>query len=143
MGWFAGCLALLSLLLTHGASSTTTLFISRTFVSFAFVMAFVYTPEVYPTVMRSSALGMANIFSRLGGFTAPFISGPLLDSVGVDNSVMVLSALFATGSAAGVLLPKDTKGTVLSETINDLDDEKDDLKETSVKIKSKLSNPKS
>jgi putative MFS transporter len=43
------------------------------FINISLGIVTVYTSEVYPTHLRSGALGFGNAFTRLGGITAPFI----------------------------------------------------------------------
>jgi putative MFS transporter len=43
------------------------------FINISLGLVSVYTSEVYPTHLRSGALGIGNAFTRLGGMTAPFI----------------------------------------------------------------------
>lgn len=51
------------------------LFISRMFIVCSFTVIFIYTPEAYPTTIRSYAFGVNTSFSRLGGLMSPFIVG--------------------------------------------------------------------
>jgi hypothetical protein len=48
--------------------------LSKAFINIAFSVLYVYTSEVYPTYMRVTGLGTCNFFSRLGGFTTPFLN---------------------------------------------------------------------
>jgi sugar phosphate permease len=43
------------------------------FINISLGLVSVYTSEVYPTRLRSEALGIGNAFTRIGGITAPFI----------------------------------------------------------------------
>jgi len=52
--------------------------IAKALINTAFNVLYVYTSEAYPTYMRSTALGTCNFFSRIGGFTTPFINQKLL-----------------------------------------------------------------
>ena len=37
----------------------------------AFMIAFIYTAEMYPTTIRGTAVGWSSMFGRIGGFLAP------------------------------------------------------------------------
>jgi MFS transporter, putative metabolite:H+ symporter len=57
------------------------LFFTRSFTYASFIALFIYTPEIYPTKIRSFAFGLYNAFSRLGGLVAPFIAIDLMEKV--------------------------------------------------------------
>lgn len=52
--------------------------LAKSFINVSYNVFFIYTSESYPTYMRSTALGMCNFFTRLGGFTTPFINETLM-----------------------------------------------------------------
>ena len=41
-------------------------------VATGFAVMYAYTAELYPTVLRNTALGTCSTFSRLGSITAPY-----------------------------------------------------------------------
>ncbi|KAK3097599.1 hypothetical protein FSP39_011292 [Pinctada imbricata] len=47
--------------------------IGKLFISAAFGMIFVYTGEIFPTVVRSFTLGSCTIFARIGGICSPYL----------------------------------------------------------------------
>lgn len=60
---------------------TASLFFTRLFSYAAFIVLYIYTPELYPTRVRSFAFGLFNAFCRFGGLVAPFIAVDLATSV--------------------------------------------------------------
>ena len=48
-----------------------------------FGIIYVYSAEVFPTVVRSSGVGTASVFARLGGAVAPYVG-----SLGDKNSYL-------------------------------------------------------
>lgn len=56
-------------------------FATRMFAYGSFIALFVYTPEIYPTKIRSFAFGVFNALSRLGGLVSPFIAVDLAQQV--------------------------------------------------------------
>jgi hypothetical protein len=57
------------------------LFFTRLFAYAAFIALFIYTPELYPTKIRSFAFGVFNALCRLGGLIAPFVAVDLFEHV--------------------------------------------------------------
>ena len=43
-------------------------------ITYSYALIYLYTPEVYPTVVRGIGLGSGAMMSRLGGVVAPFIA---------------------------------------------------------------------
>lgn len=48
------------------------LFLTRAFATGVFQAVYVYTPEVYPTNIRASALGLHTTAARIGALLTPF-----------------------------------------------------------------------
>lgn len=42
-------------------------------ISGSFALIYVYTVEIFPTVLRISGLGLCSVFARIGGMTAPYL----------------------------------------------------------------------
>ena len=98
--------------------STWSLFFGRLFIESAFNVTYVYTPEAYPTYIRTYALGVANVFSRFGGILAPFVAEGLLRKTGADPprfTVSVFMAMALVGAFSGALIPRETKGEALKD----------------------------
>ncbi|XP_045522072.1 organic cation transporter protein-like [Pieris brassicae] len=82
----------------------------------SFVQAYLHTSEIFPTVVRNSALGLASVFARVGGFIAPFVV-----NIGVEwITIGVFSFLaFSTGFLC-FFLP-NTKDKELLNTISQVE----------------------
>ena len=50
------------------------LFLIRAFAAGVFQAVIVYTPEVYPTGVRSVAMGVHSSFARIGAMITPFVA---------------------------------------------------------------------
>lgn len=77
---------LIILMLTASVSCVATVFISRTSLFFtfmavfgrssitaAFAVIYMYSAELYPTLLRSSGVGICSMISRIGGISSPFL----------------------------------------------------------------------
>lgn len=81
----------------------------------SFSLIYLYTGELFPTVVRNSGLGIASMCARIGSMIAPFlVTGKIDKSIAayVFGGVLVLSAI------AGLLLP-GTAGKTLPESIEE------------------------
>ncbi|MEW4369470.1 MFS transporter [Paenibacillus kandeliae] len=75
---------------------------------------YAYTPELYPTRVRSTGVGMAAGFGRIGGVIAPFLVGMLVGKgVAVSSIFIIFFVAILIGAAAVLFLGKETKGLEL------------------------------
>merc|ERR1719483_1436270 len=77
-------------------------------------LLFVFTSEIYPTVIRSMGFGTLNALGRLGSMMAPL----LFYLIGSEYSCLVFGLMSAVAGMVVWLLP-ETKGETL---IDDLED---------------------
>ncbi|XP_035683223.1 organic cation transporter protein-like [Branchiostoma floridae] len=80
-----------------------------------------YSPEVFPTVVRSMGMGVATAFSRIGSISAPFVT--LLGDVWLPLPMVTFGVAACAGGLAVFLLP-ETLGVPLPETIEDVENGK-------------------
>ncbi|XP_075711776.1 putative transporter SVOPL [Rhinoderma darwinii] len=90
------------------------LFCLRALVSANFNTIYVYTAEVYPTVMRAIGMGTSGSLCRLGAMAAPFIAQVLLSASVIGGLCLFASVCFICALSA-FLLPIETKGRALQQ----------------------------
>ncbi|XP_048114474.1 synaptic vesicle 2-related protein-like isoform X3 [Alosa alosa] len=91
------------------------IFIARAFITGGWQAAYVYTPEVYPTVTRAVGIGTSSGFARVGALLTPFVAQVLLrSSVYLTLSVYCVCSLL--GAVAAWFLPIETAGRALQES---------------------------
>lgn len=79
----------------------------------AFVKMYLFSSEVFPTILRNTALGFTAVFAKGGAFIAPFIV-----NIGVEwITILVFSGLAIFAAILCVFLP-ETKGIVLPNTVD-------------------------
>jgi putative MFS transporter len=73
---------------------------------------YAYTPELYPTAVRSTGVGLAASFGRIGGVIGPYLVGMLVaGNAGITSIFMIFFVAIVIGAAAVLILGKETKGT--------------------------------
>ncbi|XP_041350693.1 organic cation transporter protein-like [Gigantopelta aegis] len=95
--------------------------VGRLAICCAFATIYIYSAELFPTVVRQSAVSVCSVCATIGGIAAPYIAelGVLLG--GELKSVLPLIVIGTTSLAAGVMslwLP-ETLGVKLPDTVQD------------------------
>ncbi len=77
---------------------------------------YAYTPELFPTRMRATAVSFASSAGRVGGIVAPIISGLFMASVGNSAAIfLIMAGLFFTSVIILSLFAQETMGTNLEK----------------------------
>lgn len=89
-----------------------------------FSLIFLYTSELFPTIIRNFSLGACSFWSRVGGVVAPQVL--LLGQITVSYlPVIVFGSLSLLGAFLTILLP-ETKGSKLPDTISEAEEMAED-----------------
>lgn len=98
----------------QGTAQTAVALIGRFGIAASFNMIFLYTTELFPTIVRSAALGTCSLVARLGGIAAPQIILFRRFSASLPSIIFGAMAIFAM--LVATLLP-ETKGVVLADDL--------------------------
>ncbi|XP_068129002.1 putative transporter SVOPL isoform X1 [Hyperolius riggenbachi] len=90
------------------------LFCLRALVSANFNTIYIYTAEVYPTVMRAIGMGTSGSLCRIGAMAAPFIAQVLL-SASIVGALCLFAAVCFICAVSAFTLPIETKGRALQQ----------------------------
>lgn len=112
---FASCVCVL-IYNANRTFLTCVLFVARGIIAGLFQAAYVYTPEVYPTALRATAVGSCSGVARLGAMITPYVAQVLL-----KNSISLATGVYATAAilaaCACLALPIETKGREMRDTV--------------------------
>eukprot|EP00268_Persea_americana_P066063 TRINITY_DN8919_c0_g1_i4.p1 TRINITY_DN8919_c0_g1~~TRINITY_DN8919_c0_g1_i4.p1 ORF type:complete len:486 (+),score=79.58 TRINITY_DN8919_c0_g1_i4:416-1873(+) len=97
--------------------TTALLFGARICITGAFTVANVYTPEIYPTMVRSTGLGVANMMSRISGMICPLVAVGLVHDCHQTLSIVLFEFVIFLAGLAVSLFPVETKGLELQDSI--------------------------
>lgn len=84
----------------------------------SFTTVYLFTTELYPTVLRQTGLGLTALMGRLGGSLAPLAT--LLDGVWLPLPKLTYGGIALLGACTALLLP-ETRRAQLPETIQDVE----------------------
>ncbi|XP_074055223.1 solute carrier family 22 member 13-like [Macrotis lagotis] len=83
-----------------------------------FTISYVYSAELFPTIIRQTGMGLVAIFSRIAGILTPLVS--LLGEYHSAIPMAIYGTLPALVGILCVMLP-ETKGKTLQDSIDDLE----------------------
>jgi MFS transporter, putative metabolite:H+ symporter len=79
---------------------------------------YAWTPELYPTEIRTTGMGWASGMARVAGVLSPTLGG-ILVALALVNALSLWAAAFAIGGLVVFLLGVETKKQALSDTVSD------------------------
>jgi MFS transporter, putative metabolite:H+ symporter len=79
---------------------------------------YAWTPELYPTEIRTTGMGWASGMARVAGVISPTLGG-ILFALALLNALSLWAAAFAIGGIVVFLLGVETKKQALSDTVSD------------------------
>ncbi|MGW4487602.1 MFS transporter [Amycolatopsis sp. NPDC004368] len=73
----------------------------------------VYPPELFPTDLRSSGVGLLNGLSRVGSAIGTFLLPLALDGIGFSPTMVILTVVLVLGLVVSVLWAPETKNSTM------------------------------
>jgi hypothetical protein len=93
------------------------LLLSKLCLAASFAIVYIHSSEIFPTVIRNSAMGLVSVAARAGGVFAPFLVR--LGAWSSDLHLLVFGVLALSSGLLNWRLP-ETQGRPLPETVPDL-----------------------
>jgi MFS family permease len=101
---------------TSSASLTVAFVIGQAFfLSTSWAAIYAYTPEMYATVIRQTAFGMASVQNRLAGMASPLAYAFMHDSIGLKWTLCIYAGLTIITGIIAAFLPTDKTGVALDD----------------------------
>jgi len=88
--------------------------LGKLFASSSFALVYIFTAELYPTQVRTTALGFCSVFARLGGILAPQLAILLPSLTFSELPLLIFGCTSLLGSVLAFQLP-ETVGHMLPE----------------------------
>jgi MFS transporter, putative metabolite:H+ symporter len=85
------------------------------FLNGTYAGVYAYTPEVYPTWLRATGVGLSSSFGRVGSISAPLIIGLFATQWGFAGVFGMTTAVLAVGVVCTLLFAVRTKGRSLED----------------------------
>lgn len=115
---WGGCIFLAPLLVHQKHLVTTALlFGARICISASFTVIYIYAPEVYPTSVRSTGVGIGSAVGRIGGMVCPLVAVSLVHGCHQMLAVILFEAVIFLSGVAVCLFPLETSGRELGDSV--------------------------
>ncbi len=95
-------------------------FLLSFFLNGTYAGIYAYTPELYPTAFRTTGMGVASSFGRIGGLSAPIVIGYTFARIGFGGVFTITTVVLAIGALAVALLGIGTAGKSLEQITGEL-----------------------
>lgn len=92
------------------------LFFVRGIITGVFQITLLYTPEVFPTSLRSTGTGLCSAISRIGGMLTPTVA-VLLSKISIIFAISVYGIFSLFSALCSFFLPYETKGKPLPDVV--------------------------
>ncbi|CAA2977566.1 organic cation carnitine transporter 7-like [Olea europaea subsp. europaea] len=113
------CSMFLLPLMFHQPQSLTTglLFGARICITATFSIVYIYAPEIYPTSLRSTGVGVASSVGRIGGMICPLVSVGLVHGCHQTVAIFLFECIIIVSGISVLLFPFETRGRQLRDNV--------------------------
>ncbi|KAI3697723.1 hypothetical protein L6452_30820 [Arctium lappa] len=115
--FFLCCLFLLPLVF-HQPQAVTTglLFMARICITTTFTVVYIYAPEIYPTSVRTTGVGVGSSVGRIGGMVCPLVAVGLIHGCHQTAAILLFEFVIFASGVCVLLFPFETSGRELTDS---------------------------
>ncbi|CAB1320699.1 unnamed protein product [Coregonus sp. 'balchen'] len=110
------CLLTLTVPTDHPNLLTGLAMVGKFGITASFAVIYVYTAEIFPTVLRQTGIGVSSMFARVGGVLAPLIN--MLHTRSPSLPMLIFGSAPLLGAVLALALP-ETANRPLPDTVED------------------------
>lgn len=111
-----GCCIAATMIAAGSTAATAVVMLGKLFIAGSFAVIYNYSAELFPTVVRNSAMGLGSMSARLSGALTPLIA--LLDSFDPTIPAVIFGVIALLSGVCVMLLP-ETMGQPMPQSIAD------------------------
>ncbi|XP_071720227.1 organic cation/carnitine transporter 7 isoform X2 [Rutidosis leptorrhynchoides] len=114
--FFLCCIFLLPLVF-HQPQVVTTglLFMARICITTTFTVVYIYAPEIYPTSVRTTGVGMGSSVGRIGGMICPLVAVGLIHGCHQTTAILLFEFVIFVSGVCVLMFPFETSGRELTD----------------------------
>ncbi|RLN42080.1 Synaptic vesicle 2-related protein [Panicum miliaceum] len=118
---FTSCVFLFPLVFSRTDILTRiSLFGARLCISASFTIVCIYAPEIYPTAVRTTGIGIASSVGRIGGILCPLVAVAMVHNCHQTTAILLFELVVFLSGLAVSFFPFETKGCRLNDTEVDM-----------------------
>ncbi|CAK8574559.1 unnamed protein product [Lathyrus sativus] len=98
--------------------TTSLLFGARICITVTFTVVYIYAPEIYPTSVRTTGVGVASSVGRIGGMLCPLVAVGLVHGCHQTIAVLLFEIVALVSGICVMFFPFETMGQELQDTVS-------------------------
>ncbi|KAI6224937.1 Organic cation transporter protein [Aphelenchoides besseyi] len=105
----------------HWMLSMAQFLIAKASITATYASIYTFTPELFPTIIRNTAMGFCSMMARVGAIAASYISMWLVDKYGKQAMIIPFASLGLCAAVVIIAMLPETMGKNLAETIDEIE----------------------